>query len=77
LGTNVGWGFQFQNIYFLTIITVVVLIFAMNLLGLFEILVPESFMRRMNSFVKDDTFVGNFFQELLQLYLPLLVQLLF
>lgn len=61
IGTNVGWGFQFQNIYFSTIIAFVVLLFSFNLLGFFEIIFPGSFLRAINSLAKNDSVAGHFF----------------
>jgi thiol:disulfide interchange protein DsbD len=36
-GTQVGWGFQFQSPVFVSAVSLVVLVFALNLFGLFEI----------------------------------------
>jgi thiol:disulfide interchange protein DsbD len=36
-GTQVGWGFQFQSPVFVATVSLVVLVFALNLFGLFEI----------------------------------------
>jgi thiol:disulfide interchange protein DsbD len=36
-GTRVGWGFQFQEPIFVAVVTSVVVLFALNLFGLFEI----------------------------------------
>ena len=38
LGISVGWGFQFQNIYFLIFLSLIILLFSLNLLGFFEII---------------------------------------
>lgn len=40
-GQAVGWGFHFQSPQFLTFLTLLVLLFAANLLGLFEIRLPS------------------------------------
>ena len=37
-GETVGWGFHFQNQFFLMFILVLMLIFSLNLLGFFEII---------------------------------------
>ena len=42
LGIFVGWGFQFQNIYFLIFLSLIILLFSLNLLGFFEIILPNS-----------------------------------
>ncbi len=39
-GNSVIWGFQFQNEYFLLILSSVVFIFGLNLLGFFELVLP-------------------------------------
>ncbi len=44
-GSAVGWGIQFQNPVFVTFLTVVVLLFCLNLWGLFEILLPARLAR--------------------------------
>jgi suppressor for copper-sensitivity B len=36
LGNSIGWGFQFQNPYFLLFLLIVLMIFISNLLGMFE-----------------------------------------
>ncbi|MGM0556559.1 MAG: protein-disulfide reductase DsbD family protein [Myxococcota bacterium] len=36
-GTQVGWGFQFQNPYFLAALAVILTLFALNLFGVFEV----------------------------------------
>lgn len=41
LGVAVGWGIQFQNPYFLVLMASVVMIFAYNLFGMFEIPLPR------------------------------------
>lgn len=40
-GQAVGWGFHFQSAEFLTFLTVLILLFAANLLGMFEIQLPS------------------------------------
>jgi len=42
LGHSVGWGFQFQSPLFLAVISLVLLAFALNLFGVFEILVDTA-----------------------------------
>lgn len=39
-GNQVGWGFQFQNPVFLFVMIAIIIVFALNLWGLFEIGVP-------------------------------------
>ena len=40
-GAAVGWGIQFQQPLFLALLTLIVVLFAANLFGLFEIPLPE------------------------------------
>lgn len=44
-GAAVGWGIQFQNPLFVTFLLVVVVLFCLNLWGLFEIRLPQSLAR--------------------------------
>ncbi|MEM7356843.1 MAG: protein-disulfide reductase DsbD domain-containing protein, partial [Acidobacteriota bacterium] len=41
-GTLVGWGIQFQQPGFVAFLAVIVVIFALNMWGMFEILLPQS-----------------------------------
>jgi thiol:disulfide interchange protein len=62
-GRDVTWGgFQFTNAYFVLVLSVIVLIFALNLFGVFEISLPQSMQRGMlaSGERKDD--LGSFFQ---------------
>lgn len=47
IGLSVGWGLQFQNPLFLTVMVVVLVLFAANLFGVFEINLPSSWQTRM------------------------------
>lgn len=44
-GHSVGWGFQFQNAGFISFMTLVIYLFALNLFGLFEVQAPASWNR--------------------------------
>ena len=46
-GLSVGWGLQFQNPVFLTAMIVLLVLFAANLLGAFEINLPWSWQNRL------------------------------
>ena len=46
-GAALGWGIQFQNPWFIGLMAVVTFIFAINLFGLFEMLLPSSISGRM------------------------------
>ncbi|MDP9186367.1 MAG: thioredoxin family protein, partial [Verrucomicrobiota bacterium] len=62
-GRDVTWGgFQFTNAYFVLGLSVIVLVFALNLFGVFEISLPQSMTRGLlaNSDRKDN--LGSFFQ---------------
>ncbi len=48
-GAAVGWGVQFQNPVFVTFLLVVVVLFCLNLWGLFEIQVPQVIARAAGS----------------------------
>ena len=60
IGTQVGWGFQFQNIYFLLIINIIILIFALNLLGYFEIFLPHKLLNKLNDISSSNNNKGLF-----------------
>ncbi len=60
VGMQIGWGFQFQNIYFLFIITIIVLIFALNLLGFFEIFLPHKLLNKLNNIASSNNIRGYF-----------------
>src|SRR5205085_2070755 len=62
-GRDVTWGgFQFTNAYFVLALSIVVLVFALNLFGVFEISLPQSLSRGLlaSSDRKDN--LGSFFQ---------------
>lgn len=46
-GASLGWGIQFQNPWFIGLMVAVTFIFAMNLFGAFEFLLPSSATGRM------------------------------
>jgi thiol:disulfide interchange protein DsbD len=46
-GASVGWGFQFQEPLFVAIVTAVVVLFALNLFGVFEIQISTSQLSRV------------------------------
>ena len=62
-GRDVTWGgFQFTNAYFVLALSVIVLVFALNLFGVFEISLPQSTTRGLLSTSDRKDFVGSFFQ---------------
>ncbi|HEY2626693.1 MAG TPA: protein-disulfide reductase DsbD domain-containing protein [Candidatus Udaeobacter sp.] len=62
-GRDVTWGgFQFTNAYFVLGLSVVVLIFALNLFGVFEISMPQTATRSVLGWTGAQGDVGSFFQ---------------
>ena len=58
-GHTVGWGVQFQQPVFVTFLTVVVLLFTLNLWGLFEIPLP-AFAARLGGGKQAEGLAGHF-----------------
>ncbi|MEO6848118.1 MAG: thioredoxin family protein, partial [Chthoniobacterales bacterium] len=61
-GQQVTWAFQFQNPYFNLIISAVVFIFALNLFGVFEIILPGSAATQAANLGDRSGYAGSFFQ---------------
>ena len=62
-GRDVTWGgFQFTNPYFILVLSVIVLVFALNLFGVFEISLPQRFSRGLLSTSERKDDLGSFFQ---------------
>ena len=62
-GRDVTWGgFQFTNAYFVLTLSVIVLVFALNLFGVFEISLPQSMTRGLLSTTERKDDLGSFFQ---------------
>jgi thiol:disulfide interchange protein DsbD len=62
-GRDVTWGgFQFTNPYFVLVLSVIVLVFALNLFGVFEISLPPSVTRSLLSTSERQDVLGSFFQ---------------
>jgi thiol:disulfide interchange protein DsbD len=61
-GHQVTWAAQFTNPYFVLILSVIVLIFALDLFGVFEIVLPQSLMHRMLHSATREGEAGSFFQ---------------
>ena len=62
-GRDVMWGgFQFTNPYFILVLSVIVLVFALNLFGVFEISLPQRFSRGLLSTSERKDDLGSFFQ---------------
>ena len=62
-GRDVTWGgFQFTNPYFVLILSVIALVFALNLFGVFEVSLPQSVTRNLLSTSERKDLLGSFFQ---------------
>jgi thiol:disulfide interchange protein/DsbC/DsbD-like thiol-disulfide interchange protein len=61
-GHQVTWAAQFTNPYFVLILSVIVLVFALDLFGVFEIILPQSLMHRMLHSATREGEAGSFFQ---------------
>ena len=62
-GREVTWGgFQFTNPYFVLLLSVIVLVFALNLFGVFEISLPQTATRGLLSWTAGAGEAGSFFQ---------------
>src|SRR4029450_5940599 len=62
-GRRVTWGgFQFTNPYFVLVLSVVVLVFALNPFGVFEVSLPQSVTRGLLSTNERKDLLGSFFQ---------------
>src|SRR5215470_6462034 len=62
-GRDVTWGgFQFTNPYFVLALSVIVLVFSLNLFGVFEVSLPQSVTRTLLSTSERKDLLGSFFQ---------------
>jgi len=62
-GRDATWGgFQFTNAYFVLGLSVIVLVFALNLFGVFEISLPQSMTRGLLASSERKDNLGSFFQ---------------
>lgn len=62
LGREITWAFQFTNPYFVVFMSAVVLVFALNLFGVFEIALPQSANRSLLGWTAGEGDAGSFFQ---------------
>jgi thiol:disulfide interchange protein len=62
LGREITWAFQFTNPYFVLVMSAVVLVFALNLFGVFEISLPQSANSGLLSWTAREGDAGSFFQ---------------
>ena len=63
-GTEVTWAFQFQNPWFNVAIGSVVFVFALNLFGVFELVLPGRASTALESAASSSGLAGSFFQGL-------------
>jgi thiol:disulfide interchange protein DsbD len=61
-GREITWAFQFTNPYFVLAMSAVVLVFALNLFGVFEISLPQSANRGLLAWTSREGDAGSFFQ---------------
>jgi thiol:disulfide interchange protein DsbD len=61
-GREITWAFQFTNPYFVLLMSAVVLVFALNLFGVFEISLPQFANRGVLGWSAREGDVGSFFQ---------------
>ncbi len=60
LGNEIGWGMQFQNFYFLSFFSLLLLFFSLNLLGYFELILPSALINKFKS-KNDNSYMNSFF----------------
>lgn len=63
-GHQVTWAAQFTNPYFVLVLSVIVLVFALDLFGVFEITLPQVVTHRMLHSAEREGEAGSFFQGL-------------
>ena len=61
-GSEVTWAFQFQNPWFNLIIGCIVFVFALNLFGVFEIVLPGRASTALAEVSSQEGYAGSFFQ---------------
>lgn len=60
-GNAVGWGIQFQSVWFIALMLIITLLFSLNLLGLFELQLPSGMSTWMAT-QGDNSHSGHFVQ---------------
>jgi len=65
IGSNLGWGFQFQSPFFLSFMILILVFFSLNLIDVFSIDIPIVFKKFLNRVInfskKSSEFFQNFF----------------
>lgn len=64
-GMSAGWGFQFQNPYFVVGMIVLMVLFALNMFGVFEIWLPSSAQTGISRKASGKGYAGAFFNGVL------------
>ena len=59
-GNSIGWGFQFQHPAYIATMSLCIMIFALNLLGIFEIWMPGNMLQGLEKHSKGGGFKGSF-----------------
>jgi thiol:disulfide interchange protein DsbD len=61
-GHEITWAFQFTNPYFVVVMSAIVLVFALNLFGVYEIILPASATTGLLGWSAQEGYAGSFFQ---------------
>jgi len=61
-GDEVTWAFQFQNPIFIIVLSAIVFVFALNLAGVFEFVLPGKANQAMDEASGKEGYAGSFFQ---------------
>ncbi len=59
-GNVIGWGFQFQHPAYIATMALCIMIFALSLLGIFDIWMPGNMLQDLEKHSKSDGFKGSF-----------------
>ena len=59
-GHQLNWAFQFQHPAFVAVMVVILLLFSLNLLGLFEIVLPGRLQSKVNDAAGQEGYAGTF-----------------
>ncbi len=60
IGVSIGWGMQFQNPVFVTLMFMVIAVFAANLFGAFEISLPAALQNRLGASSARSGYISDF-----------------
>ena len=60
-GSQLNWAFQFQHPAFVAVMVVILLLFSLNLLGIFEIVLPSRFQGKVAAASDREGYTGTFF----------------